>query len=138
MENSELTINVSFFWIFIKVLIKIGKYIIYQMSCPIFFFFFYRKSTFDDIKSRNIFQRPINVLKSHIKCVFGAHNFRSNLLFHVSVSCAPWVSKWKMRCRDDSLLTPLIFAQLGSSVESLCSNGCGYFKQTIGDASILH
>lgn len=41
-----------------------------------------------------------------------------NLLCHISVGGAPCVSKWRMRCKDDNLVTPLIFAWLSSMAES--------------------
>lgn len=49
---------------------------------------------------------------------FVAHIFRSDLLCHISVGGATCESKWRTRCRDDSLLTPLIFAWLDSMAES--------------------
>lgn len=97
---------------------KISKNVIYSFLCPII----HIEITPWDIKVRKmkaqLFQWPIYIWFVHIKFAFGAHIFRSNLLCRISVGGAPCVSKWRMRCRDDNLLTPLIFAWLGSTAES--------------------
>lgn len=75
-----------------------------------------------DIKLRKYESEAFSMTHQYLICPhqnlpFGAYIFRKNLLWHISERGAPCVSKWRMRRKDDNLLTPLIVAWLYSVAE---------------------